>query len=553
MSQSISLAGAETKTKNSLGENFAKDFMASIVVFLVALPLCMGIAIASGVPPALGLITGIVGGLVVGVIAGSPLQVSGPAAGLTVLVWEMVNQHGIGMLGAIVLLAGVIQIAMGLLRAGQWFRAISPAVIQGLLAGIGVLIIGSQIHVMVDDGPKGSGWQNLLSIPEAFWKGLVPMDSSSHHLAALIGVLTMAVMFCWAYVPKKLKMIPAPLVAVVAVTIVAAIAQMPIKYVQIPDSLFSVTSLPTMGSLSRLLEPAVIGSALALCFIASAETLLCATAVDRMHQGPRTQYNRELFAQGVGNAICGLLGALPMTGVIVRSSANVEAGGRTRMSAIMHGVWILGLIALAPFVLKLIPTTALAAVLVYTGLKLVSPKAVRELRPYGKREVAIYFATIIGIVATNLLVGVMIGFGLALLKLLYTFAHLEVRLHTEPATNTTTVTLSGSATFVKLPQLAAVLESLPSGANVKLDITHLSYIDHACLDLIANWRKQHEARDGQVELPWDDLQRRYHERQAVTAAGQQTASAGGHQEFYSGHKTAARAAGQQTAPAGVSG
>jgi MFS superfamily sulfate permease-like transporter len=519
MSQSIAEIGTKAGVKAEAGGSFFHDFMASIVVFLVALPLCMGIAIASGVPPALGLITGIVGGLVVGVIAGSPLQVSGPAAGLTVLVWELVNQHGIGMLGAIVLLAGVIQIVLGLLRTGQWFRAISPAVIQGMLAGIGVLIIASQIHVLVDDGPKGSGLQNLLSIPEAFWKGLVPMDSSSHHLAALIGVLTMVVMFLWGYVPKKLKIVPAPLVAVIVVTLIAALFQMPIKYVQLPDSLFSVTSLPTMEALSRLLEPAVIGSALALCFIASAETLLCATAVDRMHQGPRTQYNRELFAQGVGNSICGLLGALPMTGVIVRSAANVEAGGRTRLSAILHGAWILGLIVLAPFVLKLIPITALAAVLVYTGLKLVSPKAVRELKPYGKLEVGIYFATLIGIVATNLLVGVIIGFGLALLKLLYTFAHLEVRLHTAPATKTTTVMLSGSATFVKLPQLAAALESLPSGSDVKLDITHLSYIDHACLDLIANWRKQHVARNGQVELPWDDLERRYHDRRnGITAA-----------------------------------
>lgn len=527
MSQNVTTTGVETKStaKTGLSETFFKDFMASVVVFLVALPLCMGIAIASGVPPALGLITGIVGGLVVGVLAGSPLQVSGPAAGLTVLVWEMINQHGIGMLGAVVLLAGVIQIVMGLLRTGQWFRAISPAVIQGMLAGIGVLIIGSQIHVMVDDGPKGSGLKNLLSIPEAIWKGLVPIDSSSQHLAALIGVATMVVMFAWSYMPKKLKIVPAPLVAVVAVTIVAAIFQMPIKYVQIPDSLFSVTSFPTLASLSRLLEPGVIGSALALCFIASAETLLCATAVDRMHQGPRTQYNRELFAQGIGNSICGLLGALPMTGVIVRSSANVEAGGRTRLAAILHGSWILGLVVLAPFVLNAIPTTALAAVLVYTGLKLVSPKAVRELKPYGKLEVAIYFATIIGIVATNLLVGVMIGFGLALLKLLYTFAHLEVRLHTEPATNTTTVTLGGSATFVKLPQLAAALEALPAGSKVKLDITHLSYIDHACLDLISNWGKQHVARNGEVELPLDDLQRRYHERQTGPAAGQQAAAA----------------------------
>ncbi|HYE75621.1 MAG TPA: SulP family inorganic anion transporter, partial [Blastocatellia bacterium] len=193
-------------------------------------------------------------------------------------------------------------------------------------------------------------------------------------------------------------------------------------------------------------------------------------------------------------------------------SANVEAGGRTRASAIMHGFWILSLVSLAPFILNRIPTTGLAAILVYTGFKLVSPKAIKELLPYGKLEVGIYLATIIGIVATNLLVGVLIGLGLALLKLLYTFAHLDVRMHTEPANNITTVVLGGSATFIKLPNLAAALESIPAGANVHFDIRHLSYIDHACIDLIANWRKQHVARGGNADLPWDDLQKRYHDR-----------------------------------------
>jgi MFS superfamily sulfate permease-like transporter len=502
----------EQTMETDTGGTLMKDFMASIVVFLVALPLCMGIAIASGVPPALGLITGIVGGLIVGFAAGSPLQVSGPAAGLTVLVWEMVNQHGIGMLGTIVLLAGALQMAMGALKMGQWFRAISPAVIQGMLGGIGVLIIASQVHVMVDDGPKGSGLKNLLSIPEALWKGVMPIDGSAHHIAAFVGLVTMVIMFVWSYAPKRLKMVPAPLVAVVLVTIGAYAFGAPIKYVNVASNLFEVTQFPTMEALAHLLNPAVIGSALALCFIASAETLLCATAVDRLHQGPRTQYNRELFAQGLGNSICGLLGALPMTGVIVRSSANVEAGGRTRLSAILHGVWILGLVALAPFLLNRIPTTALAAILVYTGFKLVSPKAVRELKPYGKLEVGIYFATLVGIVVTNLLVGVLIGLGLALLKLLYTFSRLDVYISTNSATGEMTVMLDGAASFVRLPKLAAALESLPPGARVRLDIEGLRHIDHACLDLISNWRRQHIARLGQADVPWEDLQLRYHER-----------------------------------------
>jgi MFS superfamily sulfate permease-like transporter len=503
----------ESNNVSNFRATFIKDFLASIVVFLVALPLSMGIAIASGAPPALGLITGIIGGIVVGSICGSPLLVSGPAAGLSVLVWETINQHGLGMLGTILLLAGILQAVMGASRLGQWFRAISPAVIQGMLAGIGVLIIASQFHVLVDDVPKGTGLQNLLSIPASIYKGLVPPDGSTHHLAALAGLITIAIVLAWSYVPKKLQIVPAPLVAVLLVTIAAAAFQLPIKYVNIDSDLLSVIRLPTAESLGSLLNASVLGSAIALCFIASAETLLSAAAVDRLHQGERTRYNRELFAQGIGNALCGLIGALPMTGVIVRSKTNVEAGAKTQLSAILHGVWVLVMVALAPSLLSKIPTTALAAILVYTGFKLVSPKAARELLPYGKAEVGIYFATLIGIVTTNLLAGVLIGLGLALLKLFYTFSHLEVRVHTDSAGHVTTVSLSGAATFIRLPKLAATLESIPAGAKVYFEIDQLTYIDHACLDLIANWRKQHSARGGQATVPWEDLSQRYRERE----------------------------------------
>jgi MFS superfamily sulfate permease-like transporter len=508
----------ESNNKTNFRDTFIKDFLSSIVVFLVALPLSMGIAIASGAPPALGLVTGIIGGIVVGTICGSPLLVSGPAAGLSVLVFEIINQHGIGMLGPILLLAGILQAIMGVSRLGQWFRAISPAVIQGMLGGIGVLIIASQFHVMVDDGPQGSGLQNLFSIPASIYKGLVPPDGSSHQLAALVGMLTIAIIVAWSYAPKKLQLIPAPLVAVLLMTIMTVVFQMPIKYVNISGDLLSVIRMPTAESMGALMNGSILVSALALCFIASAETLLSASAVDRLHQGERTNYNRELFAQGIGNSLCGLFGALPMTGVIVRSKTNVEAGAKTRLSAIMHGMWVLVLVMLAPSLLGKIPTTALAAVLVYTGFKLVSPKAVRELKPYGKAEVAIYIATVVGIVATNLLVGVLIGLGLALLKLFYTFSHLEVSIHTEPPNNVTTVSLSGAATFIRLPKLAATLESIPAGTKVVLEADRLSYIDHACLDLIANWRKQHIARGGQASVPWEDLHHRYQKREPAGQA-----------------------------------
>src|SRR5882672_531357 len=346
----------------SIKNSFWDDFLASVVVFLVALPLCMGVAVASGVPPALGLITGIVGGLVVGFISGSPLQVSGPAAGLTVLIFEIVQQHGLKTLGAIVLIAGLLQIAAGLLKIGQWFRAISPAVIQGMLAGIGVLIIGSQIHVAVDDAPRGSGLDNLLSISESIWKGLIPVDGSTHHIAAAVGALTIGIMIAWSFAPKKLKIVPAPLLAVAVCTFLASYLQLPIKKVSVSANILTTMDLPSFASIAGAFQWPILGAAVAVALIASAETLLSATAVDRLHNGPSTQYNRELFAQGVGNSICGLLGALPMTGVIVRSSANVEAGAKTRLSAILHGFWILACVVALPFILNRIPTASLAAI-----------------------------------------------------------------------------------------------------------------------------------------------------------------------------------------------
>src|SRR4051812_13897054 len=196
------------------------DLVSSFVVFLIALPLCMGIAIASGVPPALGIITGIIGGIIVGSISGSPLQVSGPAAGLSVIVFEIVQKFGLESLGPILLLAGSLQLVGGWLKLGRWFRAISPAVIYGMLSGIGILIIAGQFHVMVDDKPRSSGIANLLAIPESLWKGLFPPEGTVHHLAAAVGITTLAGILLWnKFKPKALRVLPGSLVGVVAGTL----------------------------------------------------------------------------------------------------------------------------------------------------------------------------------------------------------------------------------------------------------------------------------------------------------------------------------------------
>jgi MFS superfamily sulfate permease-like transporter len=499
------------------------DLLASIVVFLVALPLCMGIAIASGAPPAAGLITGIIGGLVVGTIAGSPLQVSGPAAGLAVVVYEIIQKHGLGTLGVVLLLAGTIQVAAGLMKLGQWFRAVSPAVIHGMLAGIGVLIFVSQFHVMVDDAPRGSGLKNLAALPDAVRKAVFPIDGSTHHWAAGIGLLTLAVIVGWkALAPKKIQVVPATLLAVVVATLVASLSGVSIKLVNVPDSITSAVTFPTAETLRGLLSAPVLVAAFGMAFVASAETLLCATAVDKMHNGPRTKYDRELTAQGIGNMICGALGALPMTGVIVRSATNVEAGGRTRASAILHGAWLLVFVAALPWVLKMIPTASLAALLVFTGYKLVNLKVVRELRGYGKGEVFIYFATIVTIVATDLLTGVLTGIGLSALKLLYRFSHLDIRLEDHPERGATVMHLDGAATFIRLPKLAAALEQVRPSAELHVHFEHLRYVDHACLDLLMNWEKQHEATGGQLVIDWDQFTARFQppasSRRAAAAA-----------------------------------
>lgn len=497
-------------------EHVGKDVLASIVVVLVALPLCMGIAVASGVPPALGLITGIVGGILVGFLAGAPLQVSGPAAGLSVIVLEIVQTYGLEKLGIIILIAGLCQVIAGLLGLGQWFRAVSPSVIHGMLAGIGVLIFSSQFHVMVDDGPKGNGLQNIISIPEAVYKGIIPLDGSTHHRAALIGAITIVVIILWNIFAKKIKMVPGPLVAVVVGMTIANLLDFPIKYVQIPGSLGDVVQLPTLDVFKSISSNIFIAGA-SVAFIASAETLLCAVAVDQMHSGPRTNYDRELLAQGIGNSVCGALGAIPMTGVIVRSAANVEAGGKTRLSAILHGVWILLFVLLLPGVLQKVPTASLAAILVFTGYKLVNFKKMKELLTYGKSEFAIYIVTMVAIVATNLLAGVIIGFALSIAKLIYILTHLDAKLIVCSDKKAANLTLQGSATFMKIPQLAALLEQVPAGAELHVFFKKLDYIDHACLDLLSNWEKQHQSSGGSMTIEWEQLEAKFHSRRMTGA------------------------------------
>ncbi|WP_051133987.1 SulP family inorganic anion transporter [Methylocystis sp. ATCC 49242] len=490
-----------------------EDLLASFVVFLVALPLSLGLALVAGYPfekaAAVGLISGAIGGVVVGFFSGCALQVSGAANGAAVTVAAFASELGFEALGLIVMLAGVIQLAGGALRLGPVFRAVSPALIQGMLAGIGILIFASQFHVMVDDTPPGTGKEfggviNLWSISDAVLKGFTV---DAHRPAALIGLVTIGLIVLWNdRAPRMLKMVPAPLVGVGVATFIAWRFGFDVKYVPAPDRLIDAISFPDTASFARVSEGAIWIAALTLAFVSGAESLLTATAVDAMQRHtPRTRYNKELIAQGVGNFLCGAIGVLPVSGVIVRSSANVMAGARTRLSTMLHGVWILLFITMLPDVLRMIPVASLAAVLVYAGAKLIKLGFLRNLWQQDRAEAGIYAVTLGMVVATDVLTGIAVGVGLALARLLYTFSTLEISVEEDKESGKTEINLRGAATFIRLPQLASALEALSPDAHIQVHLHDLNYIDHACLDLLLNWHQQHQSAGGELTIDWDEL------------------------------------------------
>ncbi|MEV0524151.1 SulP family inorganic anion transporter [Streptomyces sp. NPDC050439] len=466
------------------------DFAASVVVFLVALPLCTGVALASGVPAELGLITGIVGGLVTGLLPGSSLQVSGPAAGLTVLVYEAVQQYGVAALGALVLAAGLLQLAMGFLRLGRFFRAISVAVVEGMLAGIGLILIAGQLYAMTDSEAPASGLGKIAGLPGM----LTGAIGSERALAALaLGVGTIVVLVCWHRLPPKVRVVPAPLAAVALATAASLLCSLPVATVEV-RGLVEAVRMPDAAAFGELMSVAAVGTVLAFALIASAESLFSAAAVDRMHDGPRTSYDKELMAQGAGNTVSGLLGALPMTAVIVRSSANVRAGARTKASRVLHGVWLLLFAALLPAALGLIPVAALAGVLVHAGCKLIPVRQLAHLWREHRGEAVVLVVTATAIVSVSMFEGVLIGLVLAVVKSAWETSHVHVEV-VDKGVGPIHVHLSGNATFLRLPKLLDALESLPPTRPVELDLTGLRHLDHACHTSLENWA-QHHSREG---------------------------------------------------------
>ena len=497
-------SGLPLSSADESASSFSADLLASIVVFLVALPLCMGVAIASGMPAERGIVTGIIGGIVVGAMSGSPLQVSGPAAGLAVMTWELVQSQGLVGMAVVLTLAGVVQMAAGVLHLGGWFRATSPAVIQGMLAGIGVLIFAAQFHVLFDLGPQGGGLANLAAMPASVMKGLGAGLTGSAGQAFAVGRASLATMVAWnQWKPRQLKSVPGALLAVLVGAGLAAATGWQVKFVTVPANLMDALAFPDGQYLTLLQRPLLWGEALEVALIASAETLLCAVAVDRMHSGPRTRFDRELFAQGVGNTLCGLVGALPMTGVIVRSSANIDAGGKTRLSTMLHGAWLLGMVALLPFVLQMIPVSSLAAILVVTGVKLVWTDAPRKLLEESRAELGVFVITLATIVGKDLLTGVMVGVVLSVALLVHRFANLQI--DTQQNDQEYVMRLAGNATFLRLPQLSMALSRVPRNATLRLLLTELDYLDPAAAEAIEDWRKEAQRAGGRLAVDEADL------------------------------------------------
>ncbi len=460
------------------------DLPSSIVVFLVALPLSVGIAIASGAPVLSGLIAAIAGGIIVGFMGGAPLVVSGPANGLMVITAGLISQFGWRLTCFITVAAGVLQVVLGLSRVARAVLAISPVVVHAMLAGIGITIALQQTHVLLGGKSKSTAWHNLIGLP-----GQV---MSAHGGGFVLGVLVIGTLIVWRWVPKRVAQIPGPLVAIVAVTMVSVIFPFDGARIKLEGSPLDALQLPALPDGNW---GAIAVAVVTVTLIASVESLLSAVSVDRMHDGTPTDFNRELIGQGTANVTSGMIGGLPIAGAIVRSSANIHAGAKSRASAIMHGVWILLFTLLFAGLIEQIPTAALAGLLIFVGIKLLKPAHIETAHRNG--DLAVYVVTAAGVVFLNLLHGVLIGLALAIA--LTGWRVIRARIHAEPAGDEWSVLVEGACTFLALPRLTRVLASVPAGSTVTVTMS-VSYLDHAAHEAITDWQRQHRATGGTVHI-----------------------------------------------------
>ncbi|MFI1967216.1 SulP family inorganic anion transporter [Streptomyces pathocidini] len=481
------------------------DLSASVSVFLIALPLSLGIALATGAPLQAGLVAAAVGGIVVGLLGGAPLQVSGPAAGLTVITADLIQTYGWRVTCGLTVVAGLAQIALGCVRVARSALAISPAIVHGMLAGIGVTIALAQLHIVLGGSPESSAIANALELPEQL------MDP--HPAALSVSGITLAVLLLWPRMPGKwgrlLRTAPAALAAVLVATAVAALAGLQLPRVDLPS--WRSHALPELphGPLLGL-----AAAVLTITLVASVESLLSAVAVDRLasarkgpsaseHRVPRADLDRELRGQGAANIVSGALGGLPVTGVAVRSAANVRAGAVSRWSTVMHGVWVMLAAGVLVGALELIPLAALAALVMVIGVQMLNFAHIRNVHRH--REFPVYAATVAGVVVAGVLEGVAVGIAVAVAVALHRLAHTRVSVEQEPE-GVHRVRVRGQLTFLAVPRLSRALGQVPDQAHAIVEL-HGSFMDHAAYESLQHWRDAHLAHGGTVTITGRDGQR----------------------------------------------
>lgn len=487
-------------------KNLNSDIPASIVVFLVAIPLCLGIALASGAPLFSGLIAGIVGGIVVGGISQSSIGVSGPAAGLAVIVLDAIHDLGSFEIFLVaVILAGLIQLTIGFLKGGIIAYYFPSAVISGMLAGIGVIIFLKQIpHAFGYDKDPIGDFEFIQLDHENTFSELLNMINHISPGAVVVTVVSLAILLIWeTKLFKKqaiLKLIPGPLIAVLAGVIIgisfpadSIYALKPEQLVQIPvsDSMTEFFGNFTFPDWSALSNGNTYLIAVIIAVVASLETLLSVEATDKLDTFKRvTPTNRELKAQGVGNIVSGLIGGLPVTQVIVRSSANAQSGGRTKASAFIHGILIVISIITIPKILNLIPLATLAAVLLVVGYKLAKPALFKKMYAQGRGQFIPFVVTIAGIVFTDLLIGLAIGLTFAVFFILYNnFKNpFKVEKLSEKDKHNLRIELAQEITFLNKASLKSALDQIPDDSTIEIDSSHTTYMHHDIKEILEDFK-----------------------------------------------------------------
>lgn len=494
------------------------DLPAGLSVFFVALPLCLGIALASGAPLYAGLLSGIIGGMVVSLISSSPLSVSGPAAGLTTVVaGYIVSMGDYKILLLSVVIAGILQIALGVFRLGSIANYFPSAVIKGMLAAIGIMLVAKQIPVALGyDQPDfwSSGFLNIFKEKHL----TAYIDFFNKHTtrgAILITFTSIAIMILWyRKFPRRLKIIPAPLLVVLVAIIINLIftgitANDSLKHtqlVQIPSDFFRQISFPDFSQIFVNKEIWKAGAIIAV--LASLETLLCIEAIDKLDKHNRiTPVNRELIAQGIGNTLSGLLGGIPITAVIVRGSANVDAGARTKLSSFTHGLFLLLTVAFIPFLLNLIPNAALAAILIVTGYNLTKPKLYRNMWSLGWKQFLPFIFTIVVILLTDLLVGVSIGLLVSIYFIISENfkSEFKIQVKKQHETEIFFIKLSSSVTFLNKVKLKEALDKIPEYSVLTIDGSECNFIDYDILEIISEFDRK--AHDRHIELHLQDIKK----------------------------------------------